>query len=94
MVYWLLGKSSRYTNFDALIRTRIIEKGRNKIESSKKLKTIILLCYEFLKLSLKEINGIAKFRQRGKTWSYHIYLGLDPLTKKHNEISKGGFKTQ
>ena len=25
---------------------------------------------------------MAKFRQRGKTWSYHIYLGLDPLTKK------------
>ncbi len=35
-----------------------------------------------------------KFRQRGKTWSYHIYLGLDPLTKKRKEISKGGFKTQ
>ncbi|MEY8192975.1 tyrosine-type recombinase/integrase [Peribacillus simplex] len=37
---------------------------------------------------------MAKFRQRGKTWSYHIYLGLDPLTKKRKEISKGGFKTQ
>jgi hypothetical protein len=37
---------------------------------------------------------MAKFRQRGKTWSYNIYLGLDPLTKKCKEISKGGFKTQ
>ncbi|MDO8223939.1 site-specific integrase [Bacillus cabrialesii] len=37
---------------------------------------------------------MAKFRQRGKTWSYHIYIGIDPLTKKRKEISKGGFKTQ
>jgi integrase len=37
---------------------------------------------------------MAKLRQRGKTWSYHIYLGMDPLTKKRKEISKGGFKTQ
>ncbi|GHH99761.1 site-specific integrase [Neobacillus kokaensis] len=37
---------------------------------------------------------MAKFKQRGKTWSYHIYLGIDPLTKKRKEISKGGFKTK
>ncbi len=37
---------------------------------------------------------MAKFKQRGKTWSYHIYLGIDPLTKKRMEISKGGFKTK
>jgi integrase len=37
---------------------------------------------------------MAKFRQRGKTWSYHIYLGINPLTKKRQEISKGGFKTK
>jgi integrase len=37
---------------------------------------------------------MAKFKQRGKTWSYHIYLGIDPLTKKRREISKGGFKTK
>jgi Arm DNA-binding domain len=35
-----------------------------------------------------------KFKQRGKTWSYHVYLGIDPLTKKRLEISKGGFKTK
>jgi integrase len=37
---------------------------------------------------------MAKFKQRGKTWSYHIYLGKDPLTNKRLEISKGGFKTK
>ncbi|WP_318264019.1 Arm DNA-binding domain-containing protein [Peribacillus simplex] len=37
---------------------------------------------------------MTKFRQLGKTWSYHIYLGQDPLTKKRKEISKGSFKTQ
>ena len=37
---------------------------------------------------------MAKFKQRGKNWSYHIYLGTDPLTKKRLEISKGGFKTK
>ncbi|MFJ8247878.1 Arm DNA-binding domain-containing protein [Peribacillus asahii] len=37
---------------------------------------------------------MAKFKQRGKTWSYHVYLGIDPLTKKRLEISKGGFKTK
>lgn len=37
---------------------------------------------------------MAKFKQRGKTWSYHVYLGIDPLTRKRLEISKGGFKTK
>ncbi|WP_110926843.1 site-specific integrase [Bacillus massiliglaciei] len=37
---------------------------------------------------------MSKFKQRGKSWSYHIYLGIDPLTKKRMEISKGGFKTK
>lgn len=37
---------------------------------------------------------MAKFRQRGKTWTYYVYVGIDPLTKKRIEISKGGFKTK
>lgn len=37
---------------------------------------------------------MAKFKQRGKTWSYHIYIGTDPITKKRIETSKGGFKTK
>ncbi|WHZ03389.1 site-specific integrase [Neobacillus sp. YX16] len=37
---------------------------------------------------------MAKFKQRGKTWTYYVYLGIDPLTKKRIEVSKGGFKTQ
>jgi hypothetical protein len=37
---------------------------------------------------------MAKFKQRGKTCSYHVYLGIDPLTKNRLEISKGGFKTK
>lgn len=37
---------------------------------------------------------MAKFKQRGKKWSYHVYVGIDPLTKKRIEVSKGGFKTK
>lgn len=37
---------------------------------------------------------MAKFKQRGNTWTYYVYLGIDPLTKKRKEISKGGFKTK
>ncbi|MCK1986267.1 MULTISPECIES: site-specific integrase [Peribacillus] len=37
---------------------------------------------------------MAKFKQRGDTWTYYVYLGIDPLTKKRMEISKGGFKTK
>lgn len=51
------------------------------------------VCSENPLILIKGATRMAKFRQRGKTWSYHIYLGLDPLTKKRKEISKGGFKT-
>ena len=37
---------------------------------------------------------MARFKQRGSTWTYYVYLGRDPLTKKRQEISKGGFKTK
>ncbi|MGD6845211.1 tyrosine-type recombinase/integrase [Bacillus infantis] len=37
---------------------------------------------------------MAQFRQRGKSWTYIIDLGFDPLTKKRQQISKGGFKTK
>lgn len=37
---------------------------------------------------------MAQFRQRGKTWTYVIDLGIDPLTKKRRQVSRGGFKTQ
>ncbi|RHW31509.1 site-specific integrase [Neobacillus notoginsengisoli] len=37
---------------------------------------------------------MAKFKQRGKTWTYYVYVGINPLTKKRIEVSKGGFKTK
>ncbi|MCM3363186.1 site-specific integrase [Niallia sp. MER TA 168] len=38
---------------------------------------------------------MAQFRQRGKTWTYVVDMGIDPLTKKRRpQISKGGFKTK
>ncbi|RXZ00857.1 site-specific integrase [Fictibacillus sp. S7] len=39
---------------------------------------------------------MAHYRKRGKkgqeTWSFIIDLGLDPLTKKRKQVSKGGFE--
>lgn len=35
---------------------------------------------------------MAQFRQRGKTWTYIVDLGIDPLTKKRQQVSKGGFE--
>jgi integrase len=35
---------------------------------------------------------MAQFRQRGKTWTYIIDIGIDPLTKKRCQVSKGGFE--
>ncbi|MFK2827197.1 site-specific integrase [Bacillus sp. B190/17] len=37
---------------------------------------------------------MAQIIQRGKTWTYKVYMGVDPLTKKRIYESKGGFKTQ
>jgi hypothetical protein len=37
---------------------------------------------------------MAELIQRGKTWTYKVYIGTDPLTKKRIYESKGGFKTQ
>jgi hypothetical protein len=37
---------------------------------------------------------MAKFKKRGNTWTYYVYLGIDPLTKKRIEMSKGGFRTE
>ncbi|APH06545.1 site-specific integrase [Bacillus weihaiensis] len=37
---------------------------------------------------------MAEIIQRGKTWSYKVYLGTDPLTNKRMFDRKGGFKTQ
>ncbi|PAE31667.1 Arm DNA-binding domain-containing protein, partial [Bacillus sp. 7884-1] len=38
---------------------------------------------------------MAQFRQRGKSWTYIVDMGIDPLTKKRRpQISKGGFKTK
>ncbi|MCB5238898.1 site-specific integrase [Niallia circulans] len=38
---------------------------------------------------------MAQFRQRGRTWTYVVDMGIDPLTKKRRpQISKGGFKTK
>jgi integrase len=37
---------------------------------------------------------MAEFVQRGKTWTYKVYIGVDPLTKKRIYETKGGFKTQ
>lgn len=37
---------------------------------------------------------MAQIVQRGKTWTYRVYIGVDPLTKKRVYESKGGFKTQ
>ncbi|WP_456272648.1 site-specific integrase [Bacillus sp. AK031] len=37
---------------------------------------------------------MAQIIQRGKTWTYRVYMGVDPLTKKRITESKGGFKTQ
>jgi hypothetical protein len=33
---------------------------------------------------------MAQFRQRGKTWTYVMDMGIDPLTKKRRpQITKG-----
>jgi integrase len=37
---------------------------------------------------------MAQFVQRGKTWTYRVYIGIDPLTKKRIYENKGGFKTK
>jgi integrase len=37
---------------------------------------------------------VAEIIQRGKTWTYKVYLGVNPLTKKRDYTTKGGFKTQ
>ncbi|MBD7966248.1 site-specific integrase [Fictibacillus norfolkensis] len=35
---------------------------------------------------------MAHYRKRGERWSYIIDYGIDPLTKKRRQISKGGFE--
>lgn len=37
---------------------------------------------------------MAQIIQHGKTWTYKVYMGVDPLTKRRIYESKGGFKTQ
>lgn len=37
---------------------------------------------------------MAQIEQRGKTWSYRVYMGIDSLTKKRIYENKGGFKTK
>nr|WP_241494467.1 site-specific integrase [Bacillus coahuilensis] len=37
---------------------------------------------------------MAQIIQRGKTWTYKVYIGIDPQTKKRDYATKGGFKTQ
>lgn len=32
--------------------------------------------------------------KRGKTWTYRVDIGRDPITNKRRQISKGGFKTK
>lgn len=33
-----------------------------------------------------------KIRKRGNTYTYTVDVGIDPLTGKRNQITKGGFK--
>jgi integrase len=35
---------------------------------------------------------MAHFRKRGEKWSYIIDLGIDPLTKRRRQVSKGGYE--
>lgn len=37
---------------------------------------------------------MASTRKRGKTWSYTVSLGMDPLTKKQIQKTKSGFATE
>jgi integrase len=37
---------------------------------------------------------MAQIRKRGQTWTYVVDLGIDPLTKKRLQVSKGGFSSQ
>lgn len=37
---------------------------------------------------------MAQIIQRGKTWTYKVYIGVDPLTKQRIYDTQGGFKTQ
>jgi integrase len=37
---------------------------------------------------------MAQIRKRGNTWTYVVDLGIDPLTKKRLQVSKGGFSSQ
>ncbi|WP_341959914.1 site-specific integrase [Planococcus maritimus] len=37
---------------------------------------------------------MASTKKRGKTWSYTVSLGMDPLTKKQKQKTKSGFATE
>lgn len=34
------------------------------------------------------------FRKRGKSWSYTVDIGHDPITNERKQKTKGGFKTK
>ncbi|MBM7578248.1 Arm DNA-binding domain-containing protein [Jeotgalibacillus terrae] len=37
---------------------------------------------------------MASIKKRGKTWSYNVSLGIDPITKKQIQKTKSGFLTR
>jgi integrase len=37
---------------------------------------------------------MAQFRKRGGTWTYIVDIGIEPVTKKRKQVSKGGFKSK
>lgn len=37
---------------------------------------------------------MASFRKRGNTWQYVVELGIDPVTGKRSQKTKGGFRTK
>lgn len=44
-----------------------------------------------MQIEKREVFNMAHIRKRGKTYSYTIDLGQDPVTGKREQISKGGF---
>jgi len=40
------------------------------------------------------VINLASFRKRGKTWQYTVEIGIDPVTGKRKQQTRGGFKTK
>lgn len=49
---------------------------------------------EIIYIIIGEVMIMASFKKRGKTWQFTVEIGIDPVTGKRRQKTKGGFKTK